>query len=299
MLVRDIYDRCKRAIGNCNEDLVFERITDAVKMLATSGDSPWEGLIGELIVAVDDSGIVTLPRDVRTPLSISVNGFATFPRDRWFEYHVNGVSGGSKYAGAWDDVGFSPIVRSITDASNISVTSESAVDNDVELIIKGIDDSGRNISVSVLLDSGSTVITSEKFSSITSVHKPVTNGWVKISIDDDDNTLLGWYYPDETNPMYRRIRVGAGTTAKIIYRYNVRDLRSLDDFIPLVNVQAIVQAVKAVTYYDNEKYDMGDRASSLAYTFLSNEQNSININNSPVSPQVLDVSSQNSERLFY
>ena len=111
------------------------------------------------------------------------------------------------------------------------------------------------------------------------------------------STLIGWYYPDETEPQYRRIRVSASRSVTMRYRRKNLDLTSENDYIPLENPLAVIQAARSVAYRYRGMIAEAQAAQMDAVNLLEEEQDARNINNSPVAPQVLNYSSYNDERL--
>jgi hypothetical protein len=77
------------------------------------------------------------------------------------------------------------------------------------------------------------------------VEKPETLGYVSLYALDygrsNDMALIGQYHPTETNPKYRRIRIGKHCSwARIIYRMARPVISSQYDYIPVENERAII-----------------------------------------------------------
>jgi len=301
MIVRDLQEDAKQVLGSCSTEMLLRRLSDAVELLANSGDGNWDGMIGELTVAVDSgTSTITLPRDVLTPLQINVDDTPTFPRTRWFEYHINGTGGKwIDYNRAWDDKGTYPIIRTIPSPSPLRVESETAADDGKSIRLGIVDDEGREQTITVTLNFAQSPTVAINVDDILWVSKDETVGWVKVFYTSPEDTLLGWYYPDEKTPQYRRIRVTADSSVKLIYRRRNRRITSLDDNIPLNNRLAVIQALRAVNARFMNRLAEAMEYELDAWKLLNNEQNVRNINNSPIGPQVLDVSSWNNERLRY
>jgi hypothetical protein len=116
--------------------------------------------------------------------------------------------------------------------------------------------------------------------SVTQVDKPITNGYVSLYAYDygrsNDLTLIGQYHPTETNPQYRRIRIGSRCSwARILYRVQAPTITSIYDFIPLEQPRAIINAVHAVDLEDKDFAEQASRYMLLAYKYLSNQQEAI------------------------
>jgi hypothetical protein len=115
---------------------------------------------------------------------------------------------------------------------------------------------------------------------VTQVDKPVTDGYVSLyAYDygrDNDMTLIGQYHPTETNPQYRRIRIGSSCSwARILYRVQAPTITSVYDYIPLENARAIITAVHAADLEDKDFAEQATRYWGLAYKYLSNQQESV------------------------
>ncbi len=302
MLVRDILDDCKEVFGQCPNAMLYRRLSQAVRMLANSGGTLWDGLIGYMDIAVDtNTSTVTLPRDVLTPIQVNFDDRPTFPRDRWFEFHVNGVGGGTalEYNGAWDDKGFYPTMRTLSATVQLTAIS-SGVETGKTITIFGKDADDREISETLTLNFVTAPVTVKSFKQIDRIDKDVTTNVLKLYeyISGSPATLVGWYYSNETDPQYRRIRVSASTSITMLYRRRTVDLTSEDDYIPLENPLAVIQAARAVHYRYRGMIAEAQAAQKDAVSLLEDEQDSRNVNNSTVAPQVLNFSSYNEESLY-
>jgi hypothetical protein len=116
-------------------------------------------------------------------------------------------------------------------------------------------------------------------SSVTQVDKPVTDGYVSLYAYDygrsNDMTLIGQYHPTETNPQYRRVRIGKPCAwARILYRVQAPLITSIYDFIPLEQSRAIINAVHAMDLEDKDFAEQASRYMAMAYTYLKNQYES-------------------------
>ena len=116
--------------------------------------------------------------------------------------------------------------------------------------------------------------------SVAHIEKPLTDGYVSLYAWDygrsNDMTLIGQYHPTETNPSYRRIRLGKPCAwARIIYKVTSPKISSQYDFIPLEQERAIIAAVHAVDLEDKDFADQAMRYWQLAFAYLKNQQDSI------------------------
>lgn len=157
LIVADIYDMAAEIIGPVGREKIFDRITDAVEVL--SNKSQWESMIGFANLMRSENhegyrdGYYTLPRYVGAVLALNVNGSPGIPRNRWFEFHLNGT-GGTRFAsgGTWDDAGDVCIInqlpkikattgcaRWVVNPTKVYAIPENALDEDKLITIYGID----------------------------------------------------------------------------------------------------------------------------------------------------------------
>jgi hypothetical protein len=116
--------------------------------------------------------------------------------------------------------------------------------------------------------------------SIYHIEKPETLGYVSLYAFDNgrsnDMALIGQYHPKETNPKYRRIRIGKTCSwARIIYRVQSPQITSEYDYIPLENQRAILAALHAVDLEDKDFFDQSQKYWAVAYGYLRNQNESM------------------------
>jgi hypothetical protein len=116
--------------------------------------------------------------------------------------------------------------------------------------------------------------------SIYHIEKPETLGYVSLYAFDNgrsnDMALIGQYHPKETNPKYRRIRIGKQCSwARVIYRVKAPQITSEYDYIPLENQRAILAALHAVDLEDKDFFDQSQKYWAVAYGYLRNQNESL------------------------
>ena len=116
--------------------------------------------------------------------------------------------------------------------------------------------------------------------SILHIEKPVTVGYVSLYAYDygrsNDMALVGQYHPSETNPKYRRIRIGKPCAwVRIIYRMAHPNITSVYDYIPVENTRAIMAAVHAVDLEDKDFSDQSEKYWAKAIAYLRNQHESM------------------------
>ena len=301
MIVADIIAAAGDATGLCDPLLIFPKITEAIDLLKTKSVA-WDAMTAEMTICACN-GIVTLPRNVLTPLGVATNGVPGIARDKWYIYHVNGSGPqGCQYGNAWywDDKGERPTIREFDGhICNLLAIPQMATDNNAVIRIFGTDAFDRPIYT--LNPDGSTtegfllavnhnmpVITPQPIKWIQRIVKQPTNGFVQLKAVDPitgETFLLGDYEPGETEPNYRRIRVQCKSQIRMRYRRSTYAVANLNDFIPLNSRNAMIMALRAMKYYNLNKYDDGQKAETLAVRWLNEEQDTRNAQ-SGIGPQI-------------
>jgi hypothetical protein len=146
MFVSEILDDVIEILGRCDREKALKRLTDAVKALQDEGD--WNANIGVLdIRTFDDGGTVTLPRDVETPLAITIDGIPVFGRDEFSRFHLNGdgLTDERTVPWVWDDVGVVPSVMDIKTPGPIIARCDLKSDEGLLARIIGTDEFGNTL----------------------------------------------------------------------------------------------------------------------------------------------------------
>jgi hypothetical protein len=244
---------------------------------AIIGEGQWKGLLGEVNFN-SSTGFITLPRRWESVVAdrMCYGGAPVFGR-----YHEFSSMGPCYFSdlewrlnclidqGEWPTQVYQP------EALPIRITIADADDEGETIRLYGIDASGNvifdsdgreGIDYTTVLPS---VTTSESFI-LTNVVKPTTEGTVTVSsVDGATVTALSTYEPTETNPLYRRYKVGT---------HEARDdgapvIRTLCKrrFVPVVhetdlvfpsNVRALRFAMNACKLEAQGAYEVG---SSIPY----------------------------------
>ena len=125
------------------------------------------------------------------------------------------------------------------------------------------------------------------------VEKPLTLGYVSLYAFDygrsNDMALIGQYHPSETNPKYRRIRIGVNAAwVRMIYRAKCPEITSSYDYVPLENIRAIIAAVHAVDLEDKDFLEQAQKYWQTAIMYLRNENDSMD-GHAMQPPQINDI----------
>jgi len=128
IIVADVYDVAAEIFGPIGKRKLFDKITSAIEILSNRGQ--WDARLGWVdVFSADNRGEVTydtplaqngkghgyyvLPRHVEIPVAITDRCGASIPRNRWFEFHMNGDGGMRDRSSChtWDDQGETCIIR--------------------------------------------------------------------------------------------------------------------------------------------------------------------------------------------
>ncbi len=290
-LITDI----KRALGSCENDVLFRRISDAVSMASDQSKSnDWN--VGQMDICVCN-GSVTLPADVSTILAVLNGGSPTLVRDQWFQYHINGF--GANESASWpytDEIGPVVTYRDPSEPVNLVAITENALDsNNVDLRVFGWDANGKRIYTTGpdgVLEDGFLVPTIFGFSGVNPeapaiaridrVKKKITNGHVKLLAinpsDSSSHTQIGHYLPWETSPSYRRIRVPNRSWLRIKYKRKDIEVRGVGDWVNIENRQALILFCKAVRFRLEDSFEKAQAYESEGLRLLSNQAEALRPN---------------------
>ncbi len=240
--------------------------------------------LGFLDVCSDECGIVTLPYFVGTVLQVNVGGNPTIFRSYWYQFHVNGWGNkcGQKCGFTTDDLMWSPVFQDLKEWSLVTALCEDPTDGNGSkvMVIEGetMDAAGNikqaftipasgpsssGIQIPLLNGVANTDTPVTFFRNITRVTKPVTRGYVKVIAFPMRqmalSTTIGYYAPNETNPRYRRIKVGARCKwVRIVYRRTELPLVNDYDILPVSSYQAMLDLIKSIRLSDSNNPDAAE-----------------------------------------
>lgn len=280
IIVSDIYDDVSDIVGPIGRPGVFDKITQAVEMLSRKGQWDGNGLEGYVDISSVE-GVVTLPRYVDYVLAINIGTRPARMRNRWFEFHLNGPgSECSQSCSAWTDLGDVVTLSDLDEAQGLVYVTDSSSDNDKTVTVYGYDADDKWTSITVVGGSTKTFanITASKIKRIERVVRQATVSYAQLvayNAGGTASTQLGYYYPDETEPSYRRIKVPCGT-CYIRVRYRKRQLliSALTDPLHLKSRLAILSAVRSVEEMMGEKpnLQLAEAFEKKAVEYLSDEK---------------------------
>lgn len=297
-----------RIFGDCPEADQFPRIRRAVEEAANIGEFDWKIRQQYITFNVEalrlQRGYVTLPRFVQMPKAMTLDCNPAFPRSLWFVHHFNGPGDRTQldcYRSFWDDKGEFCTLRDMTGPSQLIATNLNAGDAALQIRVYGLDLNGNEI----YSDDGKPGVplamntpTSVTFSNIRQVYRPLGVGVITLKQVTDD-TLLGYYYPDEQTPQYRRVHIPkCCRTVTITYNLAIPQITCLEDWIPIRNRNALIAMMQFIFHLDKHNYDDGEKARAIAARALEEEQDALNLQ-TPVGPQIQNFSTNTGNDRLY
>lgn len=295
LIAADVYDDAVAIFGKEGQQKTFDRISDALEALANK--SQWNGLDGYIDISVDEN-TVTLPRYVETPVEINIGGQPTFMRNKWFEFHLNGPGSdcGARCSWVWDDRGDVVTLMDVDYPQQLLATNDLTQDNGKYIRVFGYDDNDKWIRTTnpltnklddglwLTMNTTNTVPASnaQLVQRITRIIKDETLGFVKLegfSVDRNDTVLIGYYYPNETEPNYRRIILGSSCGwVRIRYRKRLLKVTSFTDQLHLKSKVALTAMMMSLASLAKGDLQTAEGMEQKAVQFLNDEHTSRNPN---------------------
>lgn len=312
--------RLPQVMGICaTEPRFVQWLNEAVQQCLFLGK--WVGTYGRYQICACD-GCLTWPRQIETIETIAVCDRPIPVRNEWFEFLEQGVGiqqtpgcdngegGGGCYGNAGQqllDRGTACTFNDIVGLNKkVRVYADVAEASGAQILLIGYDENGNWIrtQTSGVWHDGEYVTLSTApqtsihfFTKLSSVIKPITNGFIRLYEYNNDLTTqraLAIYEPSEQSPNYRRSLVNAlcrggcsnpitdeskcqrstiTVMAKLAFIPVVED----NDFLLIGNIPALKAMVKAVMYGEQDKPDSIQKAvaqKALAKQFLQEELDS-------------------------
>lgn len=243
----------------------------------------WKGTT--FTVAFDTSrGYLTLPRTAEALLAVHVSKQPLVIQSRWYEYLQSGpgqIDVTQANLSTVIDMGDNfCTLDDLSEPAQLVVQCQSADDNGLEIVIRGLDADGNQICSSdgsigeTVVLSTSPTFTVATFAQITSVTKPITVGNVTISQDAAPNPhiLLSTYAPTETHPQYRRYKLGQ-TTQAVTGVCKLRYVPLVDDKELVIpdNLGAYKMGLQALTYEDSNDLVTAEQYWTKCFILLNNQ----------------------------
>jgi hypothetical protein len=304
VIVNDILADLKKILGACSLPVIYGKVTDAVQVLANTGE--FDPLFGVVDICVRDGRLVTLPREIYTVLSVNMDGEPAIGRDINFQFHLNGPGDCTDTCKiGWRNYGVVPTYRPIQTPDKVVAFLTDQDDEGSELWVYGFDEN--NLKLTTELADGSVVdgyqvptifgyavpdSTAPTVSRITRIRKATTVGTIRLSTyaaDSSTGTQLGTFDYDENEPQYQQIRLEKNADwIRVAYKRRTYAVKSLQDQIPLPSPIAVKLMVHALKYYDEGNVAQAAGFEATARRLLSE---AVRAQESPTQspPQIHDV----------
>lgn len=290
-IVADIIDEVYEIIGPQTRQKAYDEITKACQIL--SNKAQWDAQRGFVDIVKDQYNYVSLPRYVDTVLALNINRRRANPLNSWFEFNRMGQSSLGQQDwqpfDSWTDIKETAVLlRDLQYTVKLGVDVDLDEDLGVEVRISGYYQgkrvqtqgvNGETLDYAVIPASADgATLAPFNFDRIERVWKTETKGYVKLisyDINGKNPIVVGYYWPDETEPNYHRIRVPSTcSTVRIMYRRRELKFSTLTDPLHLKIGSAVVEQVRAKYLRIAPKPDLQGAAvaEKLALTWLEDEQ---------------------------
>jgi hypothetical protein len=296
--VKRTLSRVASQVGlNVNDSRLLEIVNEAQERLCGEGEWPW---MYERIRFCQYEGLVALPHEYEALSAVVLAGTPIQMTDPWYEFVESGPGpqdiDGSRY-NVVIPRGESPVFRQpqlVPQKVKIYSSVDERVDGTRATIrIHGYDENGvlvRTNSSGVWSDGevldlrGDDVVnyatSTNKFSRITFIEKPRTNGYLILNYIDDDlvESQAGRYQHFDVNPSFRMYHlpyITDATTKTVQARVRRRLLPIYADTDPMTitNISALKHAVKAISLGDQGKDPDAETSFMVATRILMKESN--------------------------
>lgn len=263
IIAADVIDDLSDIFGPIGRQNIFDELTTVIEILANK--SHWDPLLGVLDICVqNDLGVyyVTLPRFVEQVLQVNVGDHPGDFRSRWFQFHLNGLGSfqTNRPCEGFEELGEVATVFTWPDPVPMVAVPDSSIDNDASFVVYGTDANDQplrdwqtgNLGLSLPCFAGSYIFDPRNVPPIKSIDrivKDLTVGGVSLYASDgtQGTQFIGSYWPEDTEPYFRRIRLGTNQGAvRMMYRKRWLKITSLLDPIPLRSRMAIVSAARGL-----------------------------------------------------
>lgn len=147
LLVSEIFSEVERVLRACDDATVYNRISDAAEILCNKADI--DPLLGWVDITTGGSRAFTLPREVDTVLAVNFSGRPSFPRNKWAEFHLNGLGNSDDTQQCekfWDDKGGFPLFLDPDPDAPVRFAASTTAAGDAaegELWVYGYDENDR------------------------------------------------------------------------------------------------------------------------------------------------------------
>jgi len=224
--------------------IFFKRLTRAIQFCARQGLFDAQQFYIDL--TVQPGSQVILPREVLTPIKISINKNPAFTRNRLYEFSLSGPGEQSGLIGwQWAEKLRYPLLAFLPSVGSKLIVQGDPTDDGKTITFFGLDVNNQEITETITLNHTSQE-TTNTYAIMRRVRKDVTSKRLPVYLDDGV-TQVANYYADETNPQYKVIQLSKkASSIHMLFKCVTLEITSLDDYIPLDSHDAVVYAFKAI-----------------------------------------------------
>jgi hypothetical protein len=264
VIAADVYDELSDIFGPIGRQNLLDQLTTVVEILANK--SHWDPLLGVIDICVqNDLGVyyITLPRFVEQILQVNIGGNTGDFRSKWFQFHLNGLGSFNfnRPCEGFEELGEVTTVFTWPDPVAMVAIPDISVDNDANFVVFGTDANDQPLrdwqtgrpGMSLPCVAGSYAFDPRNvvpIKTIDRILKDKTVGGVSLYASDGTTgtQLISYYWPEDTEPYFRRIRLGTSlASVRLMYRKRWLKITSLLDSIPLRSRMAIINAAMGVS----------------------------------------------------
>jgi len=238
-------------------------------------------------------GCITLPFELEVPEKVRIDGTVGNVWNRWYDYSPSTRLDGDDCHDAGDALIEDPneycTVYDLPDpGALVGISCDCAQSADAHIIIKGVDNYGREVFTThkgekvsgeyLSIKKGQLSYSQTIFKSITSVYKTDTNGYVQLWWVNTAQNLKGFlseYSPYEKNPAYRRYRFSkaCGTYAKVtvLGKIRLKNYYADTDKIPFDNIVSLKTAAQSRNSMANKDMATAQAQDAFMQDFINRE----------------------------
>lgn len=302
----DVKDELRRVAGQTGLVVDDSRLLTAVNLaqerLSTLGEWPYQYA---RVKFCQRGGVVALPTMYEAIVHATINRESVETQPPWFEFIEYGP--GPYQKNEWCnyglDMGEAPVIGQPGDGgATITVTSTNGADTG-NVVVKGYDENNLAQTITYALPDATNVA---KFSRVTQVIKPVTQGDVVLSFTDKygGKSIGGDYRPRDVNPsfrLYRFTQIGDKQTKTVdaIVRRRMYDIAADSDELFITNLGALRLAVKAVALLDKGDLQASEAAFAAAAQILRDETHKYRGSRQPAPVNVTRIASMSERQDIY
>lgn len=291
IILGNIQNALDRVVAVNDPSVQLEYVNRAIENLAnyspTKGQKPiWDPMTVYVDLPIQPGNIVILPAHVEKPIKANINTQPAFSRNQLFEFTLNGPGSNWPQSGwQWMDGLHKPVQRLISNVAapggaQLSLVSDNPADAGVQVQAlclvqdpQGFSGAAVEQLITLTVGTNSTFI-----QEVREINKPVTQGHLTLATVGTPGfaaTVIGYYYPGETNPQYSLIKLSkSGYVVRILGRRRTQKVSLPTDFIPLDNEQAVILMAAAIMNYENGNVPQGTALETVAFSMLDREQSS-------------------------